>query len=111
MFLLLTGWLYAILYPSAFHLLLCLFFLVCGICTAAILRQARHILLTIQDGKPFQRENARSMGKAAVCCWIISGAALVRLVLDLIRLGNPAPFLPITPFSSPPSSWPGSSFR
>ena len=91
MFLLLTGWLFAILNPSAFHLLLCLFFLVCGICTAMILRQARHILLTIQEGKPFQTENARSMGKAAVCCWIISGAALIRLVLDLIRLGNPAP--------------------
>lgn len=91
-FLLLTGWLFAILNPSAFHLLLCLFFLVCGICTAVILRQARHILLTIQNGKPFQRENARSMGKAAVCCWVIAGAALIRLVLDLIRLGNPAPF-------------------
>lgn len=92
MFLLLTGWLFAILNPSAFHLLLCLFFLVCGICTAVILRQAQHILRTIQDGKPFQRENARSMGKAAICCWVIAGAALIRLVLDLIRLGNPAPF-------------------
>ena len=90
-FLLLTGWLFAILNPSAFHLLLCLFFLVCGICTAMILRQARHILLTIQRGKPFQKENAQSMGKAAICCWIISGAALIRLALALIRLGNPAP--------------------
>ena len=91
-FLLVFGWLYVPFSPAEFHLPLCLFFLVCGICTAVILRQARHILLTIQDGKPFQRENARSMGRAAICCWIIAGAALLRLALDLIRLGSPAPF-------------------
>ena len=90
-FLLLTGWLFAILYPSTLHLFLCLFFLVCGICTAIILKQAHRILLTIQAGKPFQRANAQAMGKAAACCWVIAGAALIRLVLELVRLGNPAP--------------------
>ena len=56
-----------------------LFFWLCGGCTAVILWQARRILTAILAGSPFQRANAVSMGRAAVCCWVISGAALVRL--------------------------------
>lgn len=61
--------------------LLTLFFLLCGVCTAVILWQARRILITIQEGNPFQSANAVSMRRAAVCCWAISGLALARLVL------------------------------
>ena len=90
-FLLVFGWLYVPFSPAEFHLPLCLFFLVCGVCTAIILRQAGHILTAILEGKPFRRENARAMGKAARCCWIIAVTALARLVVELIVLGNFAP--------------------
>ena len=72
--------------------LVTLFLWLCGTCTAVILWQAKKVLDTILVQKPFQMTNARCLHRAAVCCWIISGAALIRLVLDLIRLNNPAPF-------------------
>ena len=72
------------------------FFWVCGTCTAVMLRQALHILDTILQGEPFQMANARSMKRAAFCCWGISGAALVRLILWLLREGNIAPLFTYT---------------
>ena len=59
---------------------LSLFFWVCGTCTALILWQARSVLDTILAGNPFQLKNARALNRAAVCCWIISGVALLRLL-------------------------------
>lgn len=59
---------------------LSLFFWVCGVCTALILWQAKKVLDTILEGNPFQISNARSLKRAAVCCWVISGVALLRLV-------------------------------
>lgn len=76
-------------YPA----LLTLFFWVCGACTASILWQAKRVLDTILAGDPFQRRNARALNRAAVCCWILSGMALLRLVLWLGFEGNPAPLL------------------
>jgi len=70
---------------------LSLFFWVCGTCTAVILWQAKKVLDTVLKGDPFQISNARSLKRAAVCCWVISGAALARLVLWLGIERNPAP--------------------
>ena len=72
--------------------LLALFFWLCGICTALILWQAKKILDTILEGNPFRLKNARALNRAAVCCWIISGAALVRLIWWLAHDRSAAPF-------------------
>ncbi len=71
--------------------LLTLFFWLCGVCTAVILWQAKKVLNTILEGSPFQMKNARALRRAAVCCWTISGAALVRLVWWLWQDGTAAP--------------------
>ena len=57
------------------------FFWVCGTCTALILWQAKRVLDTILAEEPFQMSNALALKRAAICCWIISGGALVRLIL------------------------------
>ena len=54
------------------------------------------MLDTILQGNPFQNANARALKRAAVCCWVISGLALVRLVLWLWAEGNPAPLFTYT---------------
>lgn len=59
---------------------LSLFLLFCGVCTAVILWQARRVLDTVVAGNPFQAANGKSMTTAAVCFFLISVAALVRLV-------------------------------
>ena len=76
--------------------LLTVFFWLCGTCTALILWQAKTVLDTILAGAPFQLANARALRLAAVCCWIISGAALVRLALWLWAEGNLAPLFTYT---------------
>ncbi len=70
---------------------LAVFFWLCGTCTALILWQAKKVLDTILDGAPFRIENAKALRRAAVCCWVISGVALARLILWLGFEGNPAP--------------------
>lgn len=72
--------------------LLALFFWLCGTCTALILWQAKRVLDTVLEGKPFQLKNARALNRAAVCCWVISGAALARLVWWLAHDHSAAPF-------------------
>ena len=67
----------------AFTLVLTLFLLFCGVCTAVILWQGRRVLGTILAGNPFQRENGVSLRRAGVCCFAISAAALVRVVWGL----------------------------
>lgn len=73
-----------------------LFFWLCGVCTAVILWQAKKVLDTILQGSPFQQANARALKRAAVCCWIISGAALVRLAVWLWADGTLAPLFTYT---------------
>ena len=73
-----------------------LFLWLCGICTAVILWQAKRVLDTILKGNPFQKANARALKRAAVCCWIISGIALIRLVFWLWSEGNLAPLVTYT---------------
>lgn len=66
-------------------------FLLCGVCTAVILWQARMVLDTVLAGNPFQTANARCLRRAAGSCWVISGAALVRLVHWISFEGSLAP--------------------
>ena len=67
---------------------LTLFLLACGTCTAVILWQARRVLDTVIVGDPFQAANAKSLGRAAVCCFAISLAALVRLGHQVAAYGR-----------------------
>ena len=73
------------------YVVLTLFLLLCGMCTAVILWQAKRVLDTVLKGNPFVMGNARSLKRAAVCCFAISGAALVRLVWSLFHYHSPAP--------------------
>lgn len=70
---------------------LTLFLLICGVCTAIILWQAKRVLDTIIKENPFTQNNAKNLKRAAVCCFVISGAALVRLVWSLFYYRSPAP--------------------
>lgn len=79
---LMTAW--ARRWSLDYAIMLLVFFAVCGCCTAVILWQAKRILDTIMAGDPFQNVNARSMSRAATACWLISGCALVRFVLETI---------------------------
>ena len=59
---------------------LTLFLLFFGVCAAVILVQGRRVLRTLLRSEPFAVENAVSLKRAAVCAFLISGAALVRTV-------------------------------
>ena len=72
-------------------ILLTVFFGLCGVCTASILWQAKKVLDTMLKESPFQRCNAQALKRAAVCCYIISGAAAVRLLVWLAMEKNLAP--------------------
>lgn len=72
---------------------LALFLLLCGVCTAVILRQAKRVLDTILRGEPFAPDNAGNLKRAAVCCFVISGAALARAVWGVWALESPASLL------------------
>lgn len=63
--------------------MLALFLLFSGTCTAVILWQARLVLKTILRGSPFSPENAGHLKRAAVCCFVISLAALVRVAFSV----------------------------
>lgn len=85
------GWIFVWMDPVTFQLGGSLFLLFCGLCSACMLRQAHWILNTIQEGNPFQMRNAKSMNRAALCCWGISGAALIRFLWEMFTLKNMAP--------------------
>ena len=69
------------------------FLLLCGVCSAQMLYQARQVLDTILAGTPFVLKNALALKRAAACCWVIAGAALLRMILELVALKNPAPLI------------------
>lgn len=75
------------------YVALTFFLCFCGVCTAVILWQGKRVLDTICKGDPFAMDNAQSLKRAAVCCFLISGAALVRLVWGLVYYQNIAPLL------------------
>lgn len=69
------------------------FLLVCGICTAIILWQARRVLDTILAGMTFSMYNADNMKRAGICCLIIAVAALGRLIWGFCYYKSIAPLL------------------
>ena len=73
-------WMLAAAGEGQYWLVLSLFLLSCGVCTAVILWQGKRVLDTILKGTPFVTDNAKSLKRAAGCCFAVSGAALVRLV-------------------------------
>ena len=81
------------IWKSSVHVAYSAFLLLCGGCTAMILNRASRILDTILKTNPFVRANGKAMKQAAVCCWIISGAAMVRVVVEMITLRNVAPLI------------------
>ena len=72
---------------------LSLFLLTCGVCTAIILWQAKRVLDTILKGTPFVMDNAKSMRRAAICCFLISGAAFLRLIWGFVTYKSILPLL------------------
>ena len=82
---------------DAYAAMLTLFLTVSGICTAVILWQAHQVLKTILCATPFTMENAVSLRRAAVCGFLISAAALVRLVFSLFYTGS---LLPLTTYNA-----------
>lgn len=73
--------------------MLTLFLLFSGVCTAVILLQAIRVLCTIVEGNrnPFTLENAASLRRAAVCCFLIAAAALARVVFSVCYYRSPFP--------------------
>lgn len=76
---------------DAYQLVLTLFLVFAGIQTARILCQARRVLKTILRGEPFAPENAVSLRRAAVSCFLIAVAALVRVVFSIFYYRSPLP--------------------
>lgn len=72
-------------------IVLTFFLAFCGICTAVILWQARRVLGTVIGGNTFIPENAQNMRRAAVCCFLISAAALTRVLWGFFYYSSPAP--------------------
>lgn len=76
---------------DTYQIVLTLFLLLSGCCTAVILWQARRVLKTILRGEPFSLENAVSLNRAAVFCFLIAGAALARVVFSICYYRSPRP--------------------
>ena len=87
----LLSWLW--FWEDAHTLVLTLFLVVSGICTAGILRQGRRVLDTILRGEPFSMENAVSLRRAAVRGFVIAGAALARVAFGLLSYRSLVPLL------------------
>ena len=80
-------------FPEPYTVVLTLFLLFSGVCTAVILWQAHRVLGTILRGEPFSLENAVSLRRAAVSSFVIAAAALVRAVFSVCYYRSPAPLL------------------
>lgn len=70
-------------WQEAYNAVLTLFLLVAGVCTALILRQGRLVLQAILRGEPFSLENAAALRRASIFCFVISAAALVRVIFSV----------------------------
>ena len=80
-------------WTDAYCAVLTLFLWACGTCTAIILWQAKRVLDTILKGETFTFGNAANLKRAAVCCFVISGAALGRTIWGLFYYQSIAPLL------------------
>ena len=82
------GYIFMLSWPAVFEqaytAVLTLFLWSCGICTAVILWQGKRVLDTVLTGEPFSVKNAANLKRAAACCFVISGAALARLIWGLV---------------------------
>ena len=82
------GYMFMLSWPAVFEeaytAVLTLFLWTCGVCTAVILWQGKRVLDTVLAGEPFSMKNAANLKRAAVCCFVISGAALARLVWGMV---------------------------
>lgn len=87
------AWMFALAGGDLYWPVLTLFLLSCGTCTAVILWQGKRVLDTILKGNPFVMDNAKSLKRAAVCCFVISGAALARLIWGFVYYQSIAPLL------------------
>lgn len=76
---------------NAYQMALTLFLLFSGCCTAPILWQARRVLKTILRGEPFAPENAVSLRRAAVFCFLIAAAAMARVAFSVWYYQSPRP--------------------
>lgn len=76
---------------STYQLVLTLFLVFAGIQTALILWQARRVLKTILRGEPFAPENAVSLRRAALFCFLIAGAAMARVMFSVCCYRSPLP--------------------
>lgn len=81
------------MFTEPYYAVLVLLLVLCGVCTAIILWQAKRVLDTIIKENPFTHNNAGNLKRAAVCCFIISGAALARTVWGLAYYRSIAPLL------------------
>lgn len=72
---------------------LTVFLWACGVCTAVILWQGRRVLGAILRQNTFTFENARNMNRAALCCFFIAGAALLRTLWGLVYYRSIAPLV------------------
>jgi len=75
-----SAWQEVWMFGNAYVQVLTVFLLFCGSCTAVLLWQGRRVVDTIIRENTFTLENAANMNRAAVCCYLISGAALARTV-------------------------------
>ena len=88
-----SAWQEVWLFGGPYAAVLTSFLLFCGVCTAVILWQARRVLDTILAGNTFTFENAANMRRAAICCFLISAAALGRTVWGLCFYRSLMPLL------------------
>ena len=84
---------WAWVWQDAYAAMLTLFLTISGICTAMILWQGRRVLKTILRGEPFTTENAVSLRRAAICGFLISAAALIRVIFSICFYGSFRPLL------------------
>ena len=91
------GYMFMLSWPAvfgeAYTAVLTLFLWTCGLCTAVILWQGKRVLDTILMGEPFSMKNAANLRRAALCCFVISGAALARLIWGMAYYASARPLL------------------
>ena len=79
----LAAWGHGWIWFGSYEWVLSLFLVFAGVNTAVILRQARRVLGTVLRGEPFSMENAVSLSRAALSCFLIAGAALGRVIFSV----------------------------
>lgn len=92
-----AAWTHGWIWFSSYEWVLTLFLLFAGINTAVILWQARRVLQTILRGEPFSRENAVSLNRAALSCFLIAAAALARVLFSIAHYQS---LLPLTTYNA-----------